>query len=151
MIEMLIVITMIGVLTMIAVPKFRVYRDRSNVQAVRARVEGMLATARASAIHKGRLSIFGSSGNWMAVWTQNPTTGAWEQQVPWQNIGQAFPNVQLQYGGAGWNYVYYEPRGLTWASARPPSTLVFRVVGLTRTDSVCVSRFGQILPRGCTL
>jgi len=149
--EMLLVVVMIGVLTMIGVPKFRIFRDRSNVNAVRGRVEAMIATARASAIHKGRLSVFILNGDSMSVWTRNPTTSVWQLQVPWQNYKATYPTTQIQLGGAGWSSVYYEPRGLTWSAAKPPSMLVFRVVGQTRTDSVCVSRLGHILPSGCTL
>jgi prepilin-type N-terminal cleavage/methylation domain-containing protein len=149
--EMLLVVTMIGILTMIGVPKFRIYRDRSSVQAVRGRVEAMIATARASAIHKGRISVFTINGDSMSVWTQNPTTGVWEKQVPWYSYKLTYPTVQIQSGGPGWWSVYYEPRGLTWSGAKPPSMLVFRVKGRTRTDSVCVSRLGHILPPGCTL
>ena len=149
--ELMIVVVMIGILTMIAVPKFRLYRDRSNVNAVRARVEGMIAAARSSAIHKGRNSVFSSGPTGMGVWTQNPTTLVWQQQVTWHDFSSTYPNVQLQVGGAGWWAIWYEPRGLTWASSRPPSTIVIRVVGLTKSDSICVTRLGQILPRGCTL
>jgi prepilin-type N-terminal cleavage/methylation domain-containing protein len=149
--EMLLIVVMIGILTMIGVPKFRIFRDRSNVNAVRARIEAMIATSRASAIHKGRLSVFLLNGDSMSVWTRNPTTAVWEQQVKWQNYKTTYPTVQVQLGGAGWSSVYYEPRGLTWSGAKPPSMLVFRVKGRTRTDSVCVSRLGHILPPGCTL
>lgn len=149
--EMMIVVVMIGILTMIGVPKFKIARDRSNVQALRGQVESMIASARASAIHKGRLSAFHINGDSMSVWTQNPTTGAWDLQVPWRNYKRVYPYVQIQSGGAGWWSVYYEPRGLTWSGARPPSMLVFRMVGQTRRDSVCVSRLGHILPRGCKL
>ncbi|MGH7695573.1 MAG: pilus assembly FimT family protein [Gemmatimonadaceae bacterium] len=151
LLELLIVVAMMGILATLGLPKFRLVRDTQNVNAARARIESMVASARAAAVHKGRLSIFVVSGNLMAVWTQDPTTGFWQQQIPYYNVASVYPGVNLQVGGPGWNYVYFEPRGLTWATARPPSTVVFRVVGQTRSDSVCVSRMGQILPRGCTL
>jgi type II secretory pathway pseudopilin PulG len=148
---MMIAVSILMLLTLLAVPKFKVIKDRSNVNGARARVEGAVATARASAIHRGRLSLFMASGQWISVWTQNPTTSFWEQQVPWHQIDDVYPGVRLEVGGPGMWYVYYEPRGITWSSAKPPSTLVFRVVGSTTSDSVCVSRQGFILPRGCTL
>ena len=151
LIELMIVVVMIGILTLIAVPKFNIYRDKSNVDAARLRIEAMIATARASAIHKGRLSLFVVSGNILTVYTQDPTTGAWQQQVNAFNIRSVYPTVNVQLGGPGWNFIYYEPRGVTYSTWRPPSTLVFRVVGTTKSDSVCVSRMGQILPKGCTL
>ncbi|HEV8362366.1 MAG TPA: type II secretion system protein [Gemmatimonadaceae bacterium] len=149
LLELLIVVAMMGILATLGLPKFRLVRDKNNVNAARARVESMVASARAAAVHKGRLSLFVMSGNLMAVWTQDPTTGAWQQQIPYYNVSTVYPGVNLQVGGAGLWYVYFEPRGLTWATARPPGTLVFRVVGQTKSDSVCVSRMGQILPRGC--
>jgi len=149
--ELMIIVVITGLLATLALPKFVVVRDRQNIAGARARIESAIATARAAAIHKGRLSIFLVSGNTMAVWTQNPTTGFWQQQVSAMNLSAVYPGVQVQIGGPGLNYVYYEPRGMTWSLAKPPSTLVFRLVGQTRRDSVCVSRQGQILPRGCTL
>ena len=149
--ELMIVVVIVGLLSMLALPKFVVVRDQQNVAGARARIESGVATARAAAIHKGRVSLFLLSGNVMAVWTQNPTTGVWQQQLSPSNLNVVYPGVQIQIGGPGQQYVYYEPRGITWSAAKPPSTLVFRVVGLTRRDSVCVSRQGQILPRGCSL
>ncbi|HJU72811.1 MAG TPA: type II secretion system protein [Gemmatimonadaceae bacterium] len=151
LLELLIVVAMIGILATLGIPKFRFIRDQNNVNAARARLESAVATARAAAIHKGRLGLFVMSGDWISVWTQDPTTGFWQQQMQWQDMSQVYPGIRLQAGGPGLTYVYYEPRGLTWASAKPPSTLVFRVVGQTKRDSVCVSRQGQLLPRGCAL
>jgi prepilin-type N-terminal cleavage/methylation domain-containing protein len=151
LLELLIVVTMVGLLALIGVPKFRVVRDQNNVAAARARVESAIATAKAAAIHKGRLSRFEVTGNGIAVWTQDPTTGSWQSTLKWMDLGSVFPGIQIQVGGPGIANVYYEPRGLTWSGAKPPSTLVFRLVGQTRRDSVCVTRQGQILPRGCTL
>lgn len=151
LLELLIVVAMMGILATLGLPKFRLVRDQNNVSGARARIESTVAAARAAAIHKGRLSLFAISGNLMSVWTQDPTTGAWQQQIPWLNLNAVYPGVSIQIGGPGLTYVYFEPRGLTWASSRPPSTLVFRVVGQTRKDSVCVSRMGQLLPRGCAL
>jgi prepilin-type N-terminal cleavage/methylation domain-containing protein len=151
LVEMLIVVVMISVLTLIAVPKVALYRDRTNVNAARERIESAISTARAAAIHKGHIAFFTTSGNWMSVWTWDPNTGAMTQQVSWINLTSLYSGVTVQVGGAGWSSVYFEPRGVTWSSLRPPSTVVFRVVGQTRSDSVCVSRTGQILPRGCSL
>jgi prepilin-type N-terminal cleavage/methylation domain-containing protein len=151
LVELLIVVVMIGVLTLVAVPKVRIYRDRSNVNAARERIESMIAIARASAIHKSQYGVFHSSGNWLSVWTWDQPTNSYQQQVSWHNLDTLYPGVAVQLGGAGWSSLWYEPRGVTWSTLRPPSTVVFRIVGRTRTDSVCVSRHGQILPRGCTL
>lgn len=151
LLELLIVVAMLGILATLGLPKFRLVRESNNVQGARQRLESMVATARAAAIHKGRLSLFAVSGNWVSVWTQNPTTGVWQPQVNWLDISSVFPGVQIQVGGAGVNTVYYEPRGLTWSNTKPPSTVVFRLVGQTKRDSVCITRQGQILPRGCSL
>jgi type II secretion system protein H len=151
LLELLIVLVIVGVLAALALPKFRIVRDQNNVSGARARIESTVATARAAAIHKGRLSQFVVSGNRISVWTQDPTTGSWQQQVSSLDLSAVYPGVQIQLGGASLPHIYYEPRGFTWSGAKPPSTLVFRVVGQTKTDSVCVSRQGQLLPRGCSL
>lgn len=149
--ELLVVVAIIGALAALTLPKFTVIRDQNNVSGARARLESTIATARASAIHKGRLSLFVVSGNIVSVWSQDPTTGTWQQQVKPFNLSSVYPGVQVQLGGASLNHIYFEPRGLTYSVNRPPSTLVFRVVGNTARDSVCVSRQGQLLPRGCSL
>jgi prepilin-type N-terminal cleavage/methylation domain-containing protein len=149
LIELLLVVVIVGVLALLAIPKFKTVSARNEVTAARQKVEALVATARASAIHKGRQSLFFASGNWVSVWTQDPTTGAWVVQVPYQNLSVAHPSVSLQLGGSGWWYVWYDARGVTWS--KPPSTTVFRIVGSSgMTDSVCVTRLGQILPRGCS-
>jgi type II secretion system protein H len=151
LVELLIVVVLIGVLTLVAVPKVAIYRDRSNVNAARERIESTIATARASAIHKGRISRFNISGNVISVETRDPTSGAWQWQMNALNLNSIYSSVQVQLGGAVTSALYFEPRGVTWSTVRPASTVVYRIVGKTRTDSVCVSRHGQILPRGCTL
>jgi prepilin-type N-terminal cleavage/methylation domain-containing protein len=151
LLELLIVVSMVGLLALFGIPKFRVVRDQNNVSGARARVEAAIATAKAAAIHKGRLSRFEVTGNGIAVWTMDPTSGAWQSTLKWMDLGSVFPGVQIQVGGPGIAQLYYEPRGLTWSGSKPPSTLVFRLVGQARRDSVCVTRQGQILPRGCTL
>jgi type II secretory pathway pseudopilin PulG len=148
MMELLIVVVIVGIVAIMAVPKMKAAANVRSVSAARERVEAMIGTARAAAIHKGRQSLFFSTGNWISVWTMNPVTGYWEPHTPYQHIPSLYPGLSLQLGGSGWNYVWYDSRGMTWA--KPTSTVVFRIVGPTRTDSVCVTRMGQILPRGCT-
>jgi len=147
--ELLIVVVITGVITMMSVPRLKTTLERRGVEGARQRVEAMIATARASAIQKGRQSLFMATGSGVSVWTMNPTTGYWEAQVPYQLLTQTFPGVSLQIGGSGWWYVWYDSRGLTYS--KPPSTTVFRIVGASSRDSVCVSRFGQVLPRRCAL
>ena len=147
--EILIVVVIVGVLSIMTAPRIKSARDSYSVGAARERVTAAVAAARAAAIHSGRESLFLTSGQYISVWTKNPTTGFWQQQLPMQNIGSAHDGVQLQLAGSGWSYVWFEPRGLT--KYRPSSTTVFRLVGSTKRDSVCVSRLGQILPRSCIL
>lgn len=145
----MIVVVIVGLLSIIGAPKIQRVSDAYNVRSARQRVTAAVAAARAAAIHKGRESLFLTSGNWISVWSKNPSTGYWQMTLNWQSISSAHGGVQLQLGGAGWNYVWFEPRGLTMY--KPPSTTVFRLVGRVATDSVCVTRLGQILPQACTL
>lgn len=148
--ELLIVVVIVGVLAMVAVPKMNAAMDERGVTNARERVEAMIATARAAAIHKGRESLFITSGSWVSVWTRNPSTGAWEALSPWQQLSQIYPGVSVGLGGSGWNFVWYDKRGLAYS--KPPSTTVFRITRAGNTpDSVCVTRLGQILPRACLL
>ena len=149
--ELLIIVVIMGILAALGLPRFRLIRDRQNVSSARARIESTLAAARAAAIHKGRLSLFVVNGNWIGAWTQNPTTGIWEPQIAWTDLNAVYSGVSVQIGGAGYPYLYFEPRGMTWSLSRPPSTVIYRVVSQSSRDSICVTRLGQLLPRGCAL
>jgi len=147
--ELLIVVVIVGVLAIMTAPRIKSARDGYSVNAARERVTAAVAAARAAAIHTGRESLFWTSGQYISIWTMNPTTGSWVIHTPLQHIGSSHDGVQLQLGGSGWSYVWFEPRGLT--KYKPGSTTVFRLVGSAKKDSVCVSRLGQILPRSCIL
>jgi prepilin-type N-terminal cleavage/methylation domain-containing protein len=149
LIEIMLVVVIVGVLAVTTVPKISQARDQYSVIAARQRVAAAVATARAAAIHGGRESLFIVSGQYISVWTKNPTTGFWQQRIPYQSIGEAHDNVQVEIGGSGWHYIWFEPRGLTLY--RPPSTTVYRLVGKAKSDSVCVTRLGQILPENCQI
>jgi prepilin-type N-terminal cleavage/methylation domain-containing protein len=150
LVELLIVVVIVGVLAMLAVPKMNTAMDERGVANARERVEAMIATARAAAIHKGRESLFITSGSWISAWTKSPTTGYWEPLVPWQQVNLLYPGVSVTVGGSGWHYVWYDKRGVAYS--KPPSTTVFRITRSGNTpDSVCVTRLGQILPRSCLI
>ncbi len=150
LVELLIVVVIVGVLAMMAVPKMNAAVNARSVTSARARVESMIATARAGAIHKGRESLFATSGTWISAWTKHPTTGAWENLVPWQQLDLLYPGVSLSFGGSGWSHVWYDKRGVAYS--KPPSTTVFRITRSgVASDSVCVTRLGQILPRACVI
>jgi type II secretory pathway pseudopilin PulG len=150
MVEVLIVVVIAGVLAMLAVPKMRATIEKNDVRAVRQKIEVMVGTARAAGIHKGRQSAFWTSGNWVSVWTINPATNAWEPLIPWEYLPSAYPKVSLQLGGSAYPAVWYDKRGIVLY--RPATTMVFRVVHSSGiSDSLCVTRLGQVLPRSCTL
>lgn len=150
LVELLIVVVIVGVLAMVGVPKMNAALNDRGVANARERVEALVATTRAAAIHKGREALFITSGSWISAWTKSPTSGAWEALVPWQQLDQLYPGVSVSVGGSGWHYVWYDKRGVTYS--KPPSTTVFRITRSGNApDSVCVTRLGQILPRSCLL
>jgi prepilin-type N-terminal cleavage/methylation domain-containing protein len=150
LVELLIVVVIVGVLAMMAVPKMNLAANERAVANTRERVEALIATTRAAAIHKGRESLFITSGTWISAWTRNPNTGYWDPLVPWLQLNPIYPGVSVSLGGSGWHYVWYDKRGVAYS--KPPSTTVFRITRSGSTpDSVCVTRLGQILPRSCTV
>jgi prepilin-type N-terminal cleavage/methylation domain-containing protein len=143
--ELLIVVVMVGALTMFALPKFSGLVARNKLQAARDEITAAIATARAAAVQKGRTATLRINNNrvWVTVLTDD--AGTTMTVVPMKSMMTLY-NVSLS---ATDSTIHYDMRG--FANPRLGSTGVFRLLGNSKRDSVCITAAGQIMPRGCSL
>ena len=139
LIELLIVVTIVGILTIVTAPTGRRIMVNNAVRSAKQEIAATLAVARASAIHNGRPTRFVKSGNVvhvrLEVGSQYDTVG-----VP-LNMYEHRVTVVMSP-----DTIRFDPRGFATGMAGAYQTV--RVSRGTRTDSVCVTRFGRIITEG---
>ena len=142
LLELMIVVTVIGILMMIGLPKLHAVQQRENMRSAATHLSTLIATAQAAAVRRGR-----------------PTTLRVRSDSAWVTLDSNGTMVQLT--------VPVSFRTAYRATLQPvPDTIVFNSrgfptglagtakLGITAngaSDSVCVSRLGLTLGRGCSL
>jgi prepilin-type N-terminal cleavage/methylation domain-containing protein len=142
--ELLIVLVIIGSLMFFALPKFAGLVERSQLSAAREEISAAIATARAAAVQKGRTATVVFSGNRMWVNVVSANGASTSTVVPTKEFSSLY-NVSVV--AANDTAITYDMRGF----ARLASSQKFRILGSSRSDSVCVTAAGQIMRRGCSL
>jgi type IV fimbrial biogenesis protein FimT len=142
--EMIIVVGVVGLLTIISLPRFSGLVERNRLSAAREELTAAIATARAAAVQKGRTATLFVSGNQMWVTVVNAGSGT-TTVVPVKSFSSLY-NVSV---AATEPSITFDMRG--FLTPRLASTGVFRIVGASRRDSVCITSAGQIMPRSCSL
>ena len=145
--EMLIVVSIVGLLTLFAVPKFSGLVERNKLTAAREELSSAIATARAAAIQKGRTATLFLSGNQMWVTVVTSSAGATTTIVPVKSF--SLYNVSVAPTDPAITSVTFDLRG--YATPRLSATGIFRITGTSKKDSVCITTAGQIMPRSCSL
>jgi Tfp pilus assembly protein FimT len=143
MLELLIVIVLIGLISAIAYPRTSGVRASAGLHAARAQFIGSLATARAAAVRFARPAQLKRSGNSIQVLADTGGNGTFvslTQPVP---LDSQF-NVTVS---ASIDSVVFGSRGL--ATNLSTSGAQFALVRGTIQDSVCLTRLGDVAPRGC--
>lgn len=149
MIEVLIVLTLLGVLMAATRPFLVRARDGWAVRAARQEVAATVDAARGAALQRGRSARVQVVGNALRAVVD---TGA--------GFGSALevlrsPDLRREYGialsvaTAADTLLQFDGRGL--ASPRLGRTARIRLTGRTLRDSVCVSNLGLLLPKACAL
>lgn len=144
--EMMIVVVIVGMLTMISLPKFSGLVERNKLTAAREEIAAAIATARAAAVQKGRTATVVFSGNrmWVTVVTSN--SGTTTTVVPVKSLMTLY---SVSIAASPDTSVTFDMRG--FANPRLASTGKFLITKGARRDSVCITTAGQIMPRGCSL
>jgi Tfp pilus assembly protein FimT len=146
MIELLVVVTIVSGIALFAAPKFTTLTERSALRSARQQVESAIATARASAIQKGRESTFWVQGNRIGVRTVINDAGATINTLPGIALDSSL-GVTLSLAGGADTAIVFSPRG--FATPRLSAIARFRFAIGSRIDSTCVSSVGQVIGQGC--
>lgn len=145
-VELMIVVIIISMLSLLAGSRFKVLTERSALRSARQQVESALATARASAIQKGRNSTFWVSGNRIGVRTVINDAGATTNTLAGIPLDSTL-GVTIALAGGADTAIVFGPRG--FAAPRLASVARFRLTKGSRTDSTCISIIGQVIGQGC--
>jgi len=143
--EMLIVVSVVGLLTLFSIPKFSGLVERNKLSAAREELSAAIATARAAAVQKGRTATLFLSGNQMWVTVVTSNAGATTTIVPVRSFSTLY-NVSVT---ATAPTVTFDMRG--FANPRLAAPGKFVISGASKKDSVCITIAGQIMPRNCSL
>lgn len=143
--EMVIVVSVVGMLTIISLPRFSGLVERNRLQSARDELAAAISTARAAAIQKGRTATMFLSGNQMWVTVVTASDGSTTTVVPVKSFSSLY-NVSVS---ATSPTLTFDSRG--FINPRLSSRGIFRIVGASKRDSLCITIAGQIMPRGCSL
>jgi prepilin-type N-terminal cleavage/methylation domain-containing protein len=154
MVELMMVIAILGLLTMVALPRIRNYRMSNNMMSAKAQVASSIATARAAAIQKGRTARFIVRGDRLNVEVSADTASSIGGSTATGTM-IIISNIPLidRYGvtivprATGDSAIRFDGRG--FGSTGSGGRATFILTGGSRTDSVCVSSLGLIMKRGC--
>lgn len=142
-VELLIVLMLLGVLSAITYPRIAGVRAGAALRAARVQFTASLATARAAAVRFGRPAQLTRRGNSIEVRADTGGTGTFVSLGLPLALDSAF-KVTLS---ATVDSVVFGPRGL--ATSLSPSGARFALVRGDIRDSICLTRLGEISPRGC--
>ena len=137
-IEMAIVATVVGLVTAIAIPRLTAVREAAGLNGAKRHVITQLAGARASAIQRGAAVTLVASGHSMYLTT--PIGGTDTQISPRSLLLPTF-GVEMTSTVAT---ISFDARG--FGTTIPPEGAKFVLTRGARSDSVCVTRLGLVLP-----
>ena len=143
--ELLIVISILGILVAITLPRYGKIRDQGEIRSAMARFQRAVMAARQSAIQRGRPAYFKSRDS--KIWVTLDTTGNNTDSV----VVTAAVDLVAQYNTSvydpsGLVSIAYDPRGVSTQASK--QVFRFRHPG-GRVDSLCVSRLGNTIREYC--
>ena len=142
------VVVMMGTLLAITVPKLTELKARTSLRASHETLESAFATARASAMQKGKRATLTLGGNTVGVTVLSGLTNTATQVMRPLLFGSTFGTAVTAIGTAP-TTIAFDARGLV----TPVSTAIakYQITLGSYADTVCVSGAGVVLRRGCRL
>jgi len=150
MIELLIVVVTLAVLFATVAPRVTTIRESSTLRAGRQQLASAFSAARAAALHKGRPSALIINGNEITVRVRSGLTNSNVRVYGPLRFDVSLGITLEQLGGAP-DSVAYNARGMLSNDVGFDQPLRYRLTYGTKSDTLCVSAAGLILPKGCTL
>ena len=141
-IELIVVMAIVGVLATVALPRGRDTYARSQMRSAKQELATTLVRARATAVQNGRPARFIRQGNVVRVVLESG--GQLAAVGPAHDLGRAYGVTVTTTP----DEIRFDPRGFAFSIAAAPGHQWVRVSRDALTDSVCVTRFGQVTARG---
>jgi type IV fimbrial biogenesis protein FimT len=141
LIEVLMVITIVGVLLSIVVPRYGAITGGMNVHSAKQEIGSLLTQGRATAIQTDQTVLVVRSANVISLIAVSGTTSSFIAQ---QDLGAQF-GVTVS---STKDTVTYDSRGMVTGNN---STLKFVVTNGAVRDSVCLMALGKVTRTGCSL
>jgi prepilin-type N-terminal cleavage/methylation domain-containing protein len=141
LIEVLMVITIVGILLGVVVPRYGAISGAMSVHSAKQELGSMLAQGRASAIRTDQTVLVVRTGNVMSL---IGVSGAGSTIISQQDLGSQF-GVTIS---ASRDTVTYDSRGMVTGNS---ATLKFVVTNGSTRDSVCLMALGKVTRTGCSL
>jgi prepilin-type N-terminal cleavage/methylation domain-containing protein len=144
--EVLIVISIVGIITAIAVPKLAKSKNQAQLTGAVTRFTRAVMTARQAAIQRGKTSYFRHNNS--KFWVIVDTTGSLTDSV----IISAAYDLSTEYGvsvtaPAGATSIQYDPRGVSTQPTK--QVFAFKHSVSNTVDSLCISRLGNTIRERC--
>ena len=130
LIELMLVCTIVGILTLMSMPRVHAMREAYGVRSARTELASAVATARSAAVQKGRVARLRVGDNTFSAVVRTSAAESLFVSEPGDSV--------LTFG----------PRGFR-TTPRVARTQRFMLRRGASVDSLCVGMLGQILPRGC--
>lgn len=141
LVELMVVVTIVGLLCLLGFPRIAAYNGELNVRAARDLLEQQLSIARAGAIQHNRVTQLNASANAISV-TSTDSTGATTTMVKSVALDSAFGVTLRTTAGV----VAYNSRGRATGLT---GVQQYTVSGFGLRDSLCISALGADLGRSC--
>ena len=144
--EVLIVISIIGIVTATAVPRLAKAKNQAQLTGAVTRFTRAVMTARQAAIQRGKTAYFRHSNN--KFWVIVDTTGSLSDSV----IITAPYDLNAEYGvtvtaPSGVTSIQYDPRGVSTQTTK--QIFAFKHAVSATVDSLCISRLGNTIRDRC--
>lgn len=146
--EVIVVITILGIIVGITVPRFSTARESAGRVAARQQLQAAFSAARSAAIQKGKtatLTLTDSSASVTAVSTRSDSGF-----VIWgpTTFRDPVPSTVTPLDAAPL-VLTYDARGLLTPVAS--GTLKYEITVGGLKDTLCLTASGMLMPRGCVL
>lgn len=147
--EVMVVVSILGIMFMIAGPRITEVRSKSQLRAARQELISAFAAARTAALQKGKVSTLTLTSTTASVSVLSGLAGT---AVDVYSVGfNRDLNSSLSGIGGTPMTISFDARGLVSSATPIVGTGMYRLLSGTTADTLCVSSSGVILPRSCSL
>ncbi|MES2524181.1 MAG: type II secretion system protein [Gemmatimonadota bacterium] len=148
MIEALMVITVLGIVYLMVIPRISEIKSTSSLRAARQELTSAFAAARAAALQKGKNSTLTLTSGTATVSVFSGLNSTNITVLGPIGFGKELGTSLAAVGGSPLT-VSFDARGLV--TPVPAGVYKYRLVNGAKSDTVCISAAGVILSKTCQL